>query len=90
MNNIGAWLHMTDGCNLRCRYCHLPHHPVEMPIEIALASIDTIFRVTKKYGFLSTHIKYMGGEPLLQLDNIVIISNYPKNWQKKIKLNWMN
>ena len=60
---IGAWLHLTDRCNLNCKYCYLPHNPIDMPLDIALSSIDTIFRVAKRYKSSIVYIKYLGGEP---------------------------
>ena len=78
MSEIGAWLHLTDRCNIECNYCHFPHDPLDMSLEVALASIKTLFRVAKKYKTLSVYIKYMGGEPLIAFDKIVTISTHAK------------
>ena len=83
MDEIGAWLHLTDSCNLKCKYCHFPHNPLDMHIDIALSSIETIFRVANRERASRVHIKYMGGEPLLQYNNIITISNYAKKIAKE-------
>lgn len=41
---LSAWLHMTDRCNLRCKYCYLPHSNVDLSLETGLAAIDATFR----------------------------------------------
>ena len=56
---------------------------MDMSIEIALSCIDALFRVAKKYNSSSIHIKYMGGEPLLMFETIVILSNYAKKMARE-------
>ena len=86
---IGAWLHITDKCNLDCTYCYLSHEPLTMLIEVGKASIDTIFKKAKKYNSTSVHIKYVGGEPLLEFGKLVTLAMYANDLAKTsgIKLN---
>ena len=83
IEEISAWLHLTDRCNLKCQYCYLPHNPIDMPLNIAFSSIDAIFRVANKYNSSIINIKYMGGEPLIVYQNIISISNYTKSLAKQ-------
>ena len=56
---------------------------MDMLIETALSCVDSLFRVAKKYNSSSIYIKYMGGEPLLMFDNLILISNYAKKMAKE-------
>jgi len=76
MHKIGAWLHITDKCNLNCTYCYFPHDPVTMSIEVGKASIDSIFRSAQKYNASSVHIKFVGGEPLLEFQKLILFIKY--------------
>lgn len=68
------YLLLTDGCNMKCRYCFedTPKKPVNfkevvMSEETAIKSIDFFARFTKKYGRIGSKkvIHLYGGEPLL-------------------------
>ncbi len=66
IENLSAWLHLTDRCNLRCSYCYLPHVREDMSSETGRAAIDAIFRSAVANGFKQVKLKYAGGEPLLR------------------------
>ena len=87
LDTISAWLHITDRCNLRCSYCFLPHNPISMPLDIAFGSIDSIFRSALIYHSKDIVIKYAGGEPLLEWDNLLKISTYAKKLSQKYSIN---
>lgn len=63
---LSAWLHITDRCNLRCAYCYLPHHRVDMSAETGHAAVAATFRSAVAYGYRKVKFKYAGGEPLLR------------------------
>jgi len=63
---LSAWLHLTDRCNLRCAYCYLPHHQLDMSPETGRAAIDATFRSALAHGYSQVKLKYAGGEPLLR------------------------
>ena len=73
---LSAWLHITDSCNLDCAYCYLPHRPIDMPLDIAIASIDAVFRSAQSHGYEMVKLKYAGGEPLLRFSTIVQAHRY--------------
>ncbi|MDI7269536.1 MAG: radical SAM protein [Myxococcota bacterium] len=62
-----AVLHVTGGCNLRCRYCYVGDKTAaRMPPEIARAAVDLVAAQTDRRFTVS----FMGGEPLLEYDLI--------------------
>lgn len=73
---LSAWLHVTDRCNLACDYCYLPHAPIDMPVSMAKAAIDAVFRSALNYGYETIKLKYAGGEPLLCSSTILQAHQY--------------
>ena len=55
-------LHLTDRCNLACRYCYQRHGASDMPRETAEAAIDRLATGN------NPGIVFFGGEPLLRKD----------------------
>lgn len=74
--NLSAWLHLTDRCNLRCSYCYLPHVREDMSSETGHAAIDAIFRSAVANGFKQVKLKYAGGEPLLRFALVEELHTY--------------
>ncbi|MCK4260741.1 MAG: SPASM domain-containing protein [Halanaerobiales bacterium] len=72
------WFHMTDLCNMRCRYC-FNHDGKEkilqrmMTFEIAKKAIDYYFGICKDS---YTYFHFIGGEPLLNFPVIKEIVIY--------------
>lgn len=58
-------LHMTNKCNLKCKYCFVPHGTCSMTFEIAMNAIKLAMKDGKPTGIL-----FYGGEPLLEKDTI--------------------
>ena len=58
-------LHLTDRCNLACRYCYAQHGTSDMTLETALAAVDECTRCEENPGII-----FFGGEPLLREDLI--------------------
>lgn len=69
-NQLSAWLHLTDRCNLRCSYCYLPHKSADMSIETGRDAIAATFRSAQYHNYKQVKFKYAGGEPLLKFDLI--------------------
>lgn len=77
-NEVSAWLHITDRCNLRCDYCYLPHEKVDMSWETAKKSIDSLIRAAQEDGSKHIKLKIAGGEPLLRFELIQKVLIYAK------------
>ena len=56
-------LHLTDRCNLACRYCYARHGTDEMSFETAMSAIDECTADDPNPGII-----FFGGEPLLKAD----------------------
>ena len=54
-------LHLTDRCNLACRYCYQRHGTNRMMFETVMAAIEECTRDTENPGII-----FFGGEPLLE------------------------
>lgn len=61
-------LHLTDRCNLACRYCYHRQGTHEMSLETALAAIDECTTGDSNPGII-----FFGGEPLLKSELIFSI-----------------
>ena len=58
-------LHLTDRCNLACRYCYARHGASDMSVETALRAIEECTA-----GETNAGIIFFGGEPLLREEAI--------------------
>ena len=63
-------LRVTESCNWRCKYCFVPdnHHETNMSLEVLSKSLQNIDTIASKYHIDSYQIKFIGGEPLLNLN----------------------
>ena len=64
--------HLTDACNMACKYCFQTRSPHSMTEETARKAVD--LSVNSASG--STGICFFGGEPLLLKDTIINTVNY--------------
>ena len=67
-------LHLTEDCNLNCRYCYETHSRVHMREETALRAVDLAF----SYGHPKVGFSLFGGEPMLERKLIERICRYAK------------
>jgi len=58
-------LHMTNRCNLNCKYCFVPHGCTGMTFDIAMRAIRIAMKDKQPTGIL-----FYGGEPLLEKELI--------------------
>ena len=73
---LSAWLHITNACNLRCHYCYISKNSDHMEQETSRQSIDAIIRSALHHGYEHVHLKYAGGEAMLQLPQVLAIHDY--------------
>jgi uncharacterized protein len=78
---LSTWIHVSNGCNLSCRYCYIPElrkgldgeraGMYVMSTETALRTIETLFSLCQRNGFKELQLKFAGGEPTLAPDVII-------------------
>jgi uncharacterized protein len=73
-----AWLHVTNACNLRCTYCYIHKTNDAMDAVTARTAVDTIFRVARKHNYQRVALKYAGGEASLNLERVAEIHQYAR------------
>jgi uncharacterized protein len=62
-----AWLHVTNACNLRCTYCYIDKTDQAMSAETAFAAVDAILRSARRHNYAQALLKFAGGEASLNL-----------------------
>ena len=75
-DTLGAWLHVTNACNLRCDYCYIAKSSEHMQEDTALQSIAAIFRSAVKHHFKRVRLQYAGGEASLVADRVLALHDY--------------
>ena len=75
-STLAAWLHMTNACNLRCQYCYVAKSQEHMLPETARESVDAIIRSAVRHGYKRVHVKYAGGEALLNAAQVFATHDY--------------
>ena len=82
----GLRIALTSRCNLRCLYCH---HEGESSSsnEIQSEMVLAVAKAASEIGI--RNIKFTGGEPLLRIDLVDIISQMPQNLALSMTTNGM-
>lgn len=73
---LNAWIHLTNACNLRCRYCYLDKTSEHMADETACRAVDAVFRSARKHAMRQVKLKYAGGEASLHMRNVLAVHDY--------------
>lgn len=74
MNTFSLTILITEQCNLRCNYCY-ERFIYKSPSMNVLDKIESLIsRLSQEY--LSIHISFFGGEPLLAYSKIIRIMTY--------------
>ena len=71
-------LHITNKCNLRCKYCYVAQGGESMSREIAYAAVDLAAQSKQPSGLI-----FFGGEPLLERGLIYDTVAYSKKIRKE-------
>ena len=75
---LTAWLHVTNGCNLRCPYCYLEKSPQPMDEATGRAAVAAVMRSAMANGFPEVKLKYAGGEASLNHRLVVTLHAYAR------------
>lgn len=71
-------LHITNKCNLKCKYCYVQQGTQTMTHETAFAAVDLAAKSSGKCGLI-----FFGGEPLVERGLIYDIVNYSQEIKAK-------
>ena len=74
-------LHLTNNCNLKCKYCFVKLGPERMSKEVAFAAVD--FGIKNSLQNRTSGLLFYGGEPLLERKLIYDIVHYTKSIKKE-------
>jgi uncharacterized protein len=85
-STLGAWLHITNKCNMRCSYCYLSHDNSDMPGEIGKSAVGSILNSALIHGYRNVKLKYAGGEPLLRYPFVVDLHQHARSLAEKLGL----
>ncbi|NMB83901.1 radical SAM protein [Candidatus Roizmanbacteria bacterium] len=83
---ISVWLHITNQCNLRCKYCFVYKTNEKMDLGLAVKSMQKIFKDAAKNKFKLIELVFGGGESLLVFDKIIFLINYGRELSKKTRI----
>ena len=67
-------LHLTEACNMRCKYCYTKHGIRRMSEEVVMSAIDLLLASCKNYA----RVMFFGGEPLLEEPLLREVTEYIK------------
>ncbi len=78
-DELVAWLHVTNACNLRCTYCYVDKTDEAMSAETAFAAVDAVLRSAQRHGYVRVLLKYAGGEASLNLALVEQMHRYAQS-----------
>jgi len=67
---LTAWLHVTNACNLECPYCYVRKSSEHLSEEIGMIAIKRLFETAQEEQLKTVKLKYAGGEALLHFSLI--------------------
>ena len=75
---LTAWLHVTNGCNLRCPYCYLNKSGEPMQESTGRAAVVAVINSALAHGFSAVKLKYAGGEASLNHSLVIKLHTYAR------------
>lgn len=79
--NHNLQIHMTNKCNLNCEYCYIKQDNAVLTFDVLKQQMGVAKSLSNKIDrfFSGTYdVTYFGGEPLLEIDNILIFDDWLK------------
>ena len=69
-DTYGFWIHVTNNCNLKCKYCYIDKSSSVMRASKMDAILNAIISSAKLHNAKKLIIKISGGEPLTNIDSV--------------------
>lgn len=76
---LDFWLHITNNCNLKCKYCYIRKNEASIDIEKANYILKKLIDSCVNQNVSELHVRFSGGEPLLCKDKIQQIIDYAES-----------
>jgi uncharacterized protein len=76
---LTAWLHVTNGCNLRCPYCYVHKSAEAMDEPTGRAAVKAVFASAVEHNFSIVKLKYAGGEASLNHRLVTELHSYARD-----------
>lgn len=86
-STISVWMHVTNQCNLRCRYCYIAKTNQYMSVETGRKAIDEIVATGIQNQAKEIVFKFAGGEPLLSFPLVLELAQYARQQAKRAGIN---
>ena len=83
---LTAWLHVTNDCNLGCDYCYIYKTPDPMELEQGQQAVEAVFRSAQTHNFPKVKLKYAGGEATLNYSLVLALHAYAQQLAKRYQL----
>lgn len=80
---LTAWLHVTNGCNLRCPYCYINKSAQPMDESVGRSAVEAVLRSAVAHGFPAVKLKYAGGEASLNHRLVISLHAYARELAAK-------
>lgn len=77
-DELAAWLHVTNACNLRCTYCYVAKDDTPMTADTGYAAVDAVLRSGRAHGYQRVLLKFAGGEASLNLPLVLELYAYAR------------
>lgn len=80
--DVSVWLHLTNSCNLGCKYCFVRNKDaMVMQDSVSDSCADKLAQTAIKYNLKKITIKFAGGEPTLVLP---LVKRFRKRLEKAL------
>ena len=83
---LNVWFHITNQCNLRCKYCYIRKSSKRMDLKIANKAIKKIYLTAVTHKIKYILFTFMGGEPLLEFPKIRLLIKKIRELEQKYKI----
>lgn len=80
---LTAWLHVTNACNLDCPYCYIRKSSENLSEEMGKLAIEKLIETAQKDAFRKIKLKFAGGEALLNFKLIKNLFEYAQKLTQK-------
>lgn len=85
---LTCWLHLTNDCNLRCKYCYIHKSHSVMSDDILYPAIDKMMASCRRHGYKTLSLMLVGGEALTRFDTIKNIVDYCNKNKKDLNVTY--